>query len=162
MLREFSPRPLVTSPSQYIVVSSSRGACAQIRKQMPGGVLVIFTAQKVDTLVAVLAHYVRVHVSRSGKLTAQSRSRCTGTALAIRSRSQISRPQTPDPSSHQKSREGPLPAPMNLHTIYARVLLPNPYYVGTGPVSHCRVRYLIIGCMSTPFQYLHYAPGSTG
>jgi len=118
--RMFPPDPLVTSPSQDIVVSSSRGACAQIRKQMPGGVLLIFTAQKVDTLVAVLAHYVRVHVSRSGKLTAQSRSRCTGTALAIRSRSQISRPQTPDPSSHQKSREGPLTAPMNLHTIYAR------------------------------------------
>jgi len=32
---------------------------------MPGGVLLIFTAQKVDTLVAVLAHYVRVHVFRS-------------------------------------------------------------------------------------------------
>jgi len=63
--RMFPPDPLVTSPSVDIVVSSSRGACAQIRKQMPGGVLLIFTAQKVDTLVAVLAHYVRVHVFRS-------------------------------------------------------------------------------------------------
>jgi len=73
--------------------------------------------------------------------------------------------ETSDPRSEftPKVPGGPFASPDEFtYYICKRVLLPNPYYVGTGPVSHCRVRYLIIGCMSTPFQYLHYASDSLG
>lgn len=145
--------------SLFVFPLFKRGACAQIRKQMADrerGVRPIFTARKVYTLVAVLAHYVRVHVSRSGKLTAQSRSRCTGTALAIRYRSQISSPRfTPKVPGGRSS------STVDRWINICKSFIAKSLLCGNWPsVSHCRVRNLIIGCMSTPFQYLHYAPGS--